>query len=45
MSNFIIEIRTITESETVPDINAVINYLQPLGLKVNDVRITTSPWS
>lgn len=41
---YTLDIRAYTESDTVPDINAIINYLQPLGLQVSVVEVQTSPW-
>lgn len=38
-------IRAITAEDNIPDINAVINYLQPLGLKVDSVEVQASYWS
>ena len=40
-----VSIRTTTETDTIPDINAVINYLQPLGLRVDTVEVHSDCWS
>ena len=42
--NYTLDIRAYTE-DTIPDINAIINYLQPLGLQVSTVEVQTSPWA
>lgn len=39
MNGYAVTISAYGSGETIPDINAVINYLQPLGLTVDNVRI------
>ena len=39
MNGYAVTISAYGENDTIADVNAIINYLQPLGLRVDNVRI------
>jgi cbb3-type cytochrome oxidase cytochrome c subunit len=39
MNGYAVTIRAYGSEGTIADVNAIINYLQPLGLTVNNIQI------